>query len=291
MTQETLEKEPQTLQQVYFQQSNLNRLELCMKGEDYPVSMLFSGPPGTGKTTTAKNFINAVRCINRPKHSPYPCGECDVCRSDPRQLPSSSNVLWIQRGNEQNLTQQLKEISDFIEQVPEGYGFFGQQEHTNRKFVVVDELWNLADTQIARLLYNAELYGLLKRNKVTFILVTMNESALKDVTREALVSRCEPFYFLPPNQEQIKRYLKEQYGEHPEESLELIAKACNNNLREAISQMNVCLKTERARLEKEGLSEEPTLNPRTVADHLHYFDDAKRIELWNLVQGKNAKNF
>ena len=40
---------------------------------------IFSGPRGTGKTSSARIFAKSLNCLNSANAPTLPCGECDLC--------------------------------------------------------------------------------------------------------------------------------------------------------------------------------------------------------------------
>jgi len=271
--QSNILKEPKSLDGILYHDRLVNRLKGYIKKERYPAALFFCGSPGTGKTATVKNFIRTVRCINREIYSVEPCGECRVCQSDPTLAEGTSNVMWIQQGRTQNVSQQIKEITDFCFQPPEFAALQGDKEHTNRKFVVIDELQNLSEPQISKLLYLSESPKL-DENKVTLVFITMEEEKLNEVTRNALVSRTKRFFFAPPNESQVTDFLVYNFGDdYDHESLDLISWESNRNLRMALTLMDCCLE------------DDPNLSPVSVAETLNFANLSKRLELWELLMG------
>jgi len=53
-------------------------LKNALKEKRFSHAYLFSGPRGTGKTSTAKIFAKAVNCRQGP--APEPCNRCETCR-------------------------------------------------------------------------------------------------------------------------------------------------------------------------------------------------------------------
>lgn len=284
MKQLSLDLAPRTLQDIKFQNNNLLKLENYIKTGKYPASLLFSGPPGTGKTSTAINFIKTVRCLSRKKGEIKRCGTCGVCRSDLISGSLESEVLWVQRGKGTDVTNQLKQISEFTQTPPAPMS--EQEQHLSRKFLVVDELDNLSDPQVSQLLVSAEHSYYLYENAVTFIFITMKPDTTENVTLSALESRTYVFNFYPPTNSQIVEYLQSFYPSVPKQSFELIAEASNNNFRKAINQLGLCFNdlqctdTDFSIDDKEKLKD---LTPKMVANTLNYVDDFKRIELWRII--------
>ncbi|MBR8834422.1 MAG: AAA family ATPase [Stigonema ocellatum SAG 48.90 = DSM 106950] len=76
-----LKYRPRTLDELvgqeYVQKTLVNAVE---SGKIAP-AYLFTGPRGTGKTSTARMFAKSLNCTQSPKPTVHPCGECQSCRS------------------------------------------------------------------------------------------------------------------------------------------------------------------------------------------------------------------
>ncbi|MFP5308034.1 MAG: DNA polymerase III subunit gamma/tau [Actinomycetes bacterium] len=69
---------PATFADVVGQQHVIRTLTNALEEDRLHHAYLFTGPRGTGKTSTARILAKALNCEQGP--TPTPCGECDLCR-------------------------------------------------------------------------------------------------------------------------------------------------------------------------------------------------------------------
>ncbi|MDA3005425.1 MAG: DNA polymerase III subunit gamma/tau [Actinomycetota bacterium] len=71
---------PQTFQDLVGQEHVARTLGNALERGTIAHGFLFSGPRGTGKTTTARILARCLNCQSFPAPTATPCGECDSCR-------------------------------------------------------------------------------------------------------------------------------------------------------------------------------------------------------------------
>ena len=183
---------------------------------------LFTGPRGTGKTTTARIFAKALNCVNGP--TDHPCGECLNCRQitdgsamDVQELDAASN-----RGVDD--IKNLNKNADFA------------PVNCRYKVYIIDEAHMLTTEACNALLKTLEE----PPEHVVFILATTEPQKILPTIH----SRCQRFDFHPITQEEIVAHLQKVAEgsdiKADKEALELIAAASEGGMRDALSLLEQC---------------------------------------------------
>ncbi len=214
---------PGDFDSVVGQNNSIMLLKDSVINEKISHAYIFSGPRGTGKTSTAKIFAKAINCLC-PKDG-NPCGECDNCRN----FASSNDIYEIDAASN-NGVDQIREIVENIKLTPINLKY---------KVYIIDEVHMLSISA-----FNALLLTLEEPPKhAVFILATTD---IEDVPITVL-SRCQRLDFKKIKAQDIEGNIKDicakEKIEIEESAISEIASYSDGGMRDALSILDQLSKT------------------------------------------------
>ena len=208
---------PQTLDKLVGQEHIKKTLTSAIELGKIAHAYLFTGPRGTGKTSTARILAKSLNCKNGP--TIHPCGECESCLDITNSIPI--DVIEIDAASNRKV-EDTQNILEKIQYVP---------VHGKYKIYIIDEVHMLTNHAFNALLKTLEE----PPENVIFILATTEVHKVLDTIK----SRCQRFDFRRITTDDIVKHLRyisdEEKINISDDALLAIAKNSAGGMRDSIS--------------------------------------------------------
>ena len=217
-----LKYRPHNLDELVGQDLITITLKQALTSQRIAPAYLFSGPRGTGKTSSARIFAKSLNCLSFTEPNCKPCNNCELCKNITQGI--ALDIIEIDAASNTG----VENIREIIERA---------------KFSPTQARWKVYVIDECHMLSTAASNALLKTieeppERVIFILATTNpERVLKTIH-----SRCQKFDFKRIKTEDIYKHLlsiasKEEI-QYEDSAIRLIAKRSNGGMRDAQSTLD-----------------------------------------------------
>ena len=177
---------PQKLEEVVGQEHIKKTLKSAIELNKISHAYLFTGPRGTGKTSTARILAKSLNCVNGPTISP--CNECASCKDVTNTVPI--DVIEIDAASNRKV-EDTQNLLEKIQYTP---------VHGRYKIYIIDEVHMLTNHAFNALLKTLEE----PPENVIFILATTEVHKVLDTIK----SRCQRFDFRRITTDDIVKHLR-----------------------------------------------------------------------------------
>lgn len=211
---------PQTFTEVVGQGRVTNTLANAFTSGRLVHAYLFSGPRGTGKTSTARILAKAMNCVEGPTATP--CGTCEACVSISEG--TALDVIEIDAAS----NRKIDEIRDLLDKIPY------TPTSLRSKVYIIDEVHQLTPEASSALLKTLEE----PPGHVVFVLATTEPHKLLPT----IISRCQKFDFSLVSAQDMAKLLghiaqREEINIDPD-AIAMVAEHAHGSVRDAVGVMD-----------------------------------------------------
>ncbi|MDX2108434.1 MAG: DNA polymerase III subunit gamma/tau [Candidatus Melainabacteria bacterium] len=211
-----LKYRPQTLQELVGQSSVVKTLTNALENSRITHAYLFTGPRGTGKTSSARILAKSLNCDNGPTITP--CLTCPSCVEI--AASSSPSVFEIDAASNNS----VDDARSLIERAPLA------AQGGKYKIYIVDECHMLTKEAFNALLKTIEE----PPPQVVFILATTEEYKVPPT----ILSRCQRLMFRLANQPELEKHLRKVAEAEniniTDDAIQLVCRRSGGGLRDAL---------------------------------------------------------
>ena len=210
---------PQRFDQLVGQEAIAATLGHALTSNRIAPAYLFSGPRGTGKTSSARILARSLNCLNSDGPTPEPCGNCELCTT----IASGTALDVIEIDAASNTG--VDNIRELIER---------------SRFAPVQARWKVYVVDECHMLSTAAFNALLKTleeppPQVVFVLATTDPQRVLPT----ILSRCQRFDFRRIPLEALEQHLswiaEQEAIEIQPEAIHVVAQRSQGGLRDAES--------------------------------------------------------
>ena len=225
---------------------------------------IFTGPRGTGKTSSAKIFAKAINCLDSKDGNP--CNKCENCKI----ANENPDIIEIDAASNNS----VDDIRDIIENSRLAPAV------SKYKIYIIDEFHMLSTSAFNALLLTLEEPS----PNVVFILATTDIQSVP-IT---VLSRCQRFDFKPISNEvivdRLKYVCKEEKIKITDDALDEISYMSNGGLRDALSILDQ-ISSKDGKIDSDDIIKNfGSISTKKVKELISKFDEKNIDEIVNLLK-------